>query len=128
MSVTLPGASPFERIQVGTVVTRFGEPVTRVFHGTYADAAPPWFHPTENKAHNAMHRNGYSVYFEIDLDEDARENAHPFDKDVAPRAIFIEQLTLLGRPVPATSPQSVALVDDIMTAPAVNDAQLRFTF
>lgn len=88
--------TPFAAIQEGVVATRFGELVVRVVHGTYADPAPAWFTPSKNKAHNAMHRNGFSVYFEIKLNTEARESAHPFDNDVAPRSIFIEQLGLFG--------------------------------
>lgn len=86
--------SPFSAIQVGAVVTRFGEQVTRVVHGTYDTPMPAWFKPTENKRHNAAHRNGFSVFFEIELNQEARDATHPFTTSVAPRSVFLEQLGL----------------------------------
>lgn len=86
--------SPFAAIQVGVVATRFGERVTRVQHGVYDDPIPLWFHPTDDKRHNAAHKHGFSVYFEIAIDQGARDATHPFTTTVAPRSVFLEQLGL----------------------------------
>jgi hypothetical protein len=92
--------SPFANIQVGATATRFSERITRVHHCTYAGSAPAWFTPTTNKRHNAAHRNGFSCYFEIEIDQEARDATHPFTTTVAPRSIFLEQLGLFAPPQP----------------------------
>lgn len=79
-------------IQVGSIVTRFGEKATRVERRSYDQTWPAWFNPSGNKAHNAIHRNGESIYFAIALDTAAREAAHPFTNEIAPNSISIEQL------------------------------------
>lgn len=79
-------------IQVGAIVTRFGEKATRVERRAYDQPWPAWFNPSENKAHNAIHRNGESIYFAIALNPAAREAAHPFTNEIAPHSISIEQL------------------------------------
>jgi hypothetical protein len=85
-----------DNMEVDAVVTRFGEQCTRVELRTYADPIPTWFHPDTNKGHNAIHRDGLSLYFAIKLDLTAREAAHPFTNEVAPNTFCIEQLGLFG--------------------------------
>ena len=80
-------------IEVGTVFTRFGEKVVRVEHLTYTDEPPAWFNPRNDKSHSALHKNGVSVYTQIEINQTARDAAHPFTNEVAPQAI--QQLSLL---------------------------------
>lgn len=79
-------------IQPGEIVTRFGERCTRAEIRTYDEPCPEWFRPTREKRHNAIHKDGVSLYFVIEIDEDARANAHPFTNAIAPNALRLEQL------------------------------------
>jgi hypothetical protein len=93
---TAPEGSPFAPIVIGAVITRFGEVATRVHHGTFNTPRPAWFMPTQHENQGAAHKNGFSVYWQVTENEDAREAMHPFESEVANNAIHIVQLTLLG--------------------------------
>jgi hypothetical protein len=87
-----PAGSPFATFTIGAVITRFGELAIRVHHGTFDTPCPGWFTPTEREDQGACHRNGFSVYWQVALNEAAREAAHPFLNTVAATAIRIQQL------------------------------------
>lgn len=85
--------SPFAHVAIGTVVTTYGERALVVHHARFYEPPPAWFTPDKNKSHGAAHLDGYSVYWQCEYNEEAREAAHPFETDVI--ANSVQQLTLL---------------------------------
>ncbi len=85
--------SPFRNVTIGTVVTTFGEKALRVHHARFGEPPPIWFSPDTNKAHGASHLGGFSVYWQSEFNEDARNRSHPFETEVMRHTV--SQLSLL---------------------------------
>jgi hypothetical protein len=88
--------SPFAWMQIGEIITRFGERACRIHHARFEDPHPPWFDPSHRAYQGAAHRDGFSVYWEVTIDKAARTAKHPFEGEVAANVSRIEQLTLLS--------------------------------
>lgn len=85
--------SPFANVVVGSVVTQYGERALLVHHARFGDPPPAWFQPDKHKTHGAAHLGGFSVYWQSEYNEAARNAAHPFETDVVANAV--QQLQLI---------------------------------
>lgn len=69
-------ASPFADIKIGTIASRFGERVTRVVQAHRGDTRPAWFDPRQHTNHLGIHIGRFSVYMEIEVDNERRRETY----------------------------------------------------
>ena len=70
--------SPYLALRVGDRYGRYAEPIQRRELRTLDEPAPPWFTPTQREGHLGIKLDGYALYLELDIDDEARYNDHPF--------------------------------------------------
>ncbi len=96
-SKSLPDtASPFAGIDIGTIASRFGERVTRVVHAHRGDTRPAWFDPRQHTTHLGIHIGRFSVYMEIEVDDERRRETYA-SAGAAPRIEQSDIFTIIDR-------------------------------
>lgn len=85
--------SPFFALNVGDRYGRFNETILRREVRGRDDQPPKWFAPVENAGHMRICLDDEALYLQLDIDEEARYEDHPFD-DVTALVEHVEQLGL----------------------------------